>query len=155
MAAPHSQTVLYQLGQCDIERGAPLFVKRESQRFARCGVLAHGFARFRCSGCGTDRLVAFSCKGRGFCPSCGGRRTTERAAYLIDDVLPRVPVRQWGVSLTASASRTALREGPSPRSAAPVRRAVTVSKGVERPDLTLSGSSQETVLRFGGGARCE
>jgi len=44
-------------------------------------------------------LVAFSCKGRGFCPSCGGRRLTERAAHLVDHVLPRVPVRQWVLSL--------------------------------------------------------
>ncbi|MBW2547473.1 MAG: transposase zinc-binding domain-containing protein, partial [Deltaproteobacteria bacterium] len=62
-------------------------------------MLAHGFARFRCGACGTDRLVAFSCKGRGFCPSCGGRRMTERAAHLIDHVLPRTPVRQWVLSL--------------------------------------------------------
>ncbi|MDH3844889.1 MAG: transposase [Myxococcales bacterium] len=61
-------------------------------------MLAHGFARFWCAGCGTDRLVAFSCKGRGFCPSCGGRRMTERAAHLIDHVLPRAPVRQWVLS---------------------------------------------------------
>jgi Transposase zinc-binding domain len=39
--------------------------------------------------------VPFSCKGRGWCPSCGGRRMTERAAHLVDAVLPRVPVRQW------------------------------------------------------------
>jgi len=31
-----------------------LFVKREFQRFVRCGVLAHGFARFRCADCGVD-----------------------------------------------------------------------------------------------------
>ena len=37
----------------------------------------------------------FSCTGRGFCPSCGGRRMTERAAHLVDEVVPRVPVRQW------------------------------------------------------------
>jgi len=43
--------------------------------------------------------VPFSCKGRGFCPSCGGRRMTECAARLVDDVLPRVPVRQWVLSL--------------------------------------------------------
>ena len=39
--------------------------------------------------------MAFSCKGRGFCPSCGGRRMAERAAHLVDHVLPDVPVRQW------------------------------------------------------------
>jgi hypothetical protein len=90
---------LWKLDRQDEECGTPLFVKREFQRFVRCGVLAHGFARFRCTGCGTDRLVAFSCKGRGFCPSCGGRRMTERAAHLIDHVLPRAPVRQWVLSL--------------------------------------------------------
>ncbi|MBI1726531.1 MAG: transposase zinc-binding domain-containing protein, partial [Candidatus Rokubacteria bacterium] len=36
-----------------------------------------------------------SCKGRAWCPSCGGRRMTERAAHLVDAVLPWVPVRQW------------------------------------------------------------
>ena len=41
------------------------------------------------------RLLPFSCKGRAWCPSCGGRRTTERAAHLVDAVLPWVPVRQW------------------------------------------------------------
>ncbi|MBW1833175.1 MAG: transposase zinc-binding domain-containing protein [Deltaproteobacteria bacterium] len=93
------QTFLWDLDRHHEERGTPLFVKREFQRFVRCGVLAHGFARFRCTDCGTDRLVAFSCKGRGFCPSCGGRRMAERAAHLIDRVLPHVPVRQWVLSL--------------------------------------------------------
>jgi hypothetical protein len=95
----HLQTFLHELEQRDLKRGAPLFAKREFQGFIRCGVLAHGFARFRCAGCGTDRLVAFSCKGRGFCASCGGRRMTECAAHLMDHVLPRVPVRQWVLSL--------------------------------------------------------
>ena len=95
----HLRTFLWEFDRQDEERGTPLFVKREFQRFVRCGVLAHGLARFRCTGCGTDRLVAFSCKGRGFCPSCGGRRMTERAAHLIDHVLPRAPVRQWVLSL--------------------------------------------------------
>jgi hypothetical protein len=36
-----------------------------------------GFARFRCGDSQTERLVAFSCKGRGFCPSCGGRRMAD------------------------------------------------------------------------------
>src|SRR6266404_5238623 len=30
-----------------------------------------------------------------WCPSCGGRRMTERAAHLVDAVLPWVQVRQW------------------------------------------------------------
>jgi len=40
--------------------------------------------------------VAFSCKGRGLCPSCLGRKMSATAAHLIEDVLPvGVPLRQW------------------------------------------------------------
>ncbi|MBN1669736.1 MAG: transposase zinc-binding domain-containing protein [Kiritimatiellae bacterium] len=35
-----------------------------------------------------------SCKGRGFCPSCGGRRMADTAAHLVERVLPHVAVRQ-------------------------------------------------------------
>jgi len=77
----------------------PAFVEQEFRHFLTCGVLAHGFARLRCTDCALERLVLFSCKGRGFCPSCGGRRMTECAAPLVDEVLPRVPVRQWVPSL--------------------------------------------------------
>ena len=52
-------------------------------------------AAFQCEGCAREHLVPFSCKGRAWCPRCGGRRMTERAAHLVDAVLPRVPVRQW------------------------------------------------------------
>jgi hypothetical protein len=77
----------------------PDFVEREFRNFLTCGVLAHGFARLRCPDCVLERLVPFSCKGRGFCPSCSGRRMNEAAARLVDAVLPRVPVRQWVLSL--------------------------------------------------------
>ena len=60
----------------------PAFVVRELDAFLRCGILAHGFARVHCDHCGKDALVAFSCKGRGFCPSCGGRRMADTAAHL-------------------------------------------------------------------------
>jgi hypothetical protein len=44
--------------------------------------------------------VGFSCKGRGFCPSCTGRRMADTSARLVDDVFPPgVPVRQWVLSL--------------------------------------------------------
>jgi hypothetical protein len=79
--------------------GLPSFVERAFRAFLTCGALSGGFARFRCAGCGLDRLVAFSCKGRGLCPSCGGRRMAERAAHLVDHVLPDVPVRHWVLSL--------------------------------------------------------
>ena len=80
--------------------GLPPFVTAEFRKFLRCGVLAHGFARVRCGDCAFERLVPFSCKGRAICPSCGGRRMAERAAHLVDHVLPAdVPVRQWVLSV--------------------------------------------------------
>ena len=81
------------------ERPVPRFVEREFRGFLRCGILAHGFVRVHCDDCQHDRVVAFSCKGRGFCPSCGGRRMADTAAQLVDYVLPEVPVRQWVLSL--------------------------------------------------------
>jgi hypothetical protein len=86
--------------RCDESgRDLPKFVRREFDTFLGCGILQNGFLRVRCQDCGDDRLVAFSCKGRGFCPSCTGRRMSDTAAHLVDRVLPHVPVRQWVLSL--------------------------------------------------------
>ena len=81
------------------ERTLPRFVARELRGYLDCGILAHGFLRVRCPACREERLVPFSCKGRGFCPSCGGRRMADTAAWLVDRVLPEVPVRQWVLTL--------------------------------------------------------
>jgi hypothetical protein len=61
--------------------------------------LAHGFARARCPDCGHDFLVAFSCKGRGLCPSCNARRRAETAAHLVDHGFPPLAARQWVLSV--------------------------------------------------------
>jgi hypothetical protein len=73
----------------------PAHVEREFRQSLECGVLAEGFARARCAECGHDVLVAFSCKGRGLCPSCNARRMAETAAHLVEHVFPPLPVRQW------------------------------------------------------------
>jgi ribosomal protein S27E len=102
------QTLLYQL----IERHWPEFqshlsevgsylprhVAREFDEYLDCGRLERGFLRVRCEDCHQEHLVAFSCKRRGFCPSCGARRMAETAALLVDDVLPYKPIRQWVLS---------------------------------------------------------
>ncbi len=77
----------------------PHFVEQELRAYLRCGILAHGFLRIHCDACRLDRLVPFSCKRRGFCPSCGGRRMADTAAHLVDCVLPEVPIRQWVLTL--------------------------------------------------------
>src|SRR5207248_8638891 len=94
----------------------PRFVVGEFERYLACGILAHGFARVRCTACGNELLVALSCKERGFCPSCTTRRMHDTAAHLVDRVIPRVPVRQWVLSLPLRPTRTgavpAARERP-------------------------------------------
>lgn len=103
------QTLLYKLVQenllsfyAQVERehgsGLPDFVRKEFEEFLKCGVLAHGFLRAKCDSCAHEKLVAFSCKRRGFCPSCGVRRMVESAAHLVDEVFPKKPLRQWVVT---------------------------------------------------------
>jgi len=75
------------------------YVRQAFRKYLECGIFAHGFARARCDDCGHDYFVAFSCKGRGVCPSCNTRRMAETAAHLVDHVLPHLPVRQWVLSV--------------------------------------------------------
>jgi len=117
MSAPNAQTYhyhrhepektrLYKLiqanwltfqSQVEWDLGHPLpdFVIKEFEEYLRCGILAHGFLRAQCTSCHHEMLVAFSCKKRGFCPSCGARRMSETAAHLVDHVLPHKNIRQW------------------------------------------------------------
>jgi len=74
-------------------------VERELRAYLTCGILCFGFGRARCASCGQGFVVAFSCKGRGVCPSCNGRRMAQSAAHLVDRVIPPVPVRQWVISV--------------------------------------------------------
>jgi ribosomal protein S27E len=98
------QTLLYQLvdkhcpalvDQLESQgKSLPAHVHREFEAYLKCSRLEHGFLRIRCDKCHLERLVAFSCKKRGFCPSCGACRMAETAALLSDEVFPDVPLRQ-------------------------------------------------------------
>jgi hypothetical protein len=55
------------------ERPVPAYVEDELRGYLECGLLCFGFARAVCMTCRTGFVVAFSCKGRGVCPSCNGR----------------------------------------------------------------------------------
>jgi hypothetical protein len=68
-------------------------MEAEFEAYLRCGLLEHGFLRVKWDACQAEKLVAFSCKRRGFCPSCGARRMVETAAMLVEHVLPEQPVR--------------------------------------------------------------
>ncbi|MFQ5702372.1 MAG: transposase zinc-binding domain-containing protein, partial [Acidobacteriota bacterium] len=48
----------------DFTGGVPLHVETAFREYVKCGILAHGFARAFCAGCGHDFLIAFSCKHR-------------------------------------------------------------------------------------------
>jgi ribosomal protein S27E len=91
--------------------GYPRFVEREFEKFLSCGLLCRGFVRVRCGDCAEERLVAFSCKTRGFCPSCTTRRMAGTAAHLVENVLPAVPYRQWVLSLPRQVRFLLARDG--------------------------------------------
>ena len=80
-------------------RPLPKYVVQEFEKYLVCGDLARGFVRCVCAACGLERAVPFSCKTRGLCPSCAGRRMADSAARLVDSVLPDVPIRQWVLTL--------------------------------------------------------
>jgi ribosomal protein S27E len=96
LIAAHYPALVEQLAQQG--KSLPVHVHREFEAYLKCGRLEHGFLRVRCDKCHFERLVAFSCKKRGFCPSCGARRMAETAALLADEVFPDVPLRQWVIS---------------------------------------------------------
>ena len=103
------QTLLYQLVEQHYPEFAemmqsqgealPYHVLKEFYKFLKCGRLEHGFLRVVCDDCHHEKLVAFSCKRRGFCPSCGARCMAESAKLLVDDVLKGYLIRQWVLSL--------------------------------------------------------
>jgi predicted Zn-ribbon and HTH transcriptional regulator len=88
-AREHLETYLALANESDpMGDGVPDHVEKEFRSYLRCGILAHGFARARCASCGYDFLVAFSCKGRGACPSCNAKSMDETAAHLVHHVIP-------------------------------------------------------------------
>ena len=122
----------------------PRYVRDELRGYLRCGVFAHGFVRARCDACQHELLVAFSCKGRGVCPSCAGRRMNEVAAHLVDRVLPALPVRQWVLSLPYE-----LRQLPAFDAAALVAFVRAFAKAIERRYVTWAVGTGLADTRFG------
>ena len=85
---------------CNLDgKGLPDYVKEEFESYLRCGQLYYGFTRRQCESCHKGHLLPFSCKKRGFCPSCCSRRSAETTTHLIDNIIPEHRVRQWVVTL--------------------------------------------------------
>jgi ribosomal protein S27E len=157
------QTTLYPVIEANLARfleqlherdaALPRFVTDEFNDYLRCGRLEYGFIRVKCDGCRHEHLVAFSCKRRGFCPSCGARRMIETSTHLIDHVLPPVPIRQWVLAFPWP-----LRLLLSTRPAAVTRVLAIVTRAIEtalirRAGLTRTGGARGGVVtliqRFG------
>jgi hypothetical protein len=68
------------------------------EAFVRCGDAHFGFLRLKCleptCSSKTERIVPFSCKSRGLCPSCSQKRALLWAERMVDEVLPKVPCVQ-------------------------------------------------------------
>ena len=73
-------------------------IERVLREFLKCGLLEHGFARLWCGECRRSVLVAFSCRGRSFCPSCEKKKQLLWAEWLGEDVL--FPVAHRHIVLT-------------------------------------------------------
>ncbi len=88
---PEFQAELASHGKC-----LPAYLTKEFDEYLKCGRFEHGFLRVRCETSHDETLVAFSCKRRGFCPSCSARRMADSAALLVGEILPHQPMRQMG-----------------------------------------------------------
>ena len=109
--APEKSVLLeaFRRGWAAVSGCVPSRVKQEAQRYLDCGQLRCGFVEVTCEACGDSRLIAFSCKGRGWCPSCTARRAAETGAHLAN-VLPRVTHRQWTLSLPFSVRHAVVKQ---------------------------------------------
>ena len=99
-------------------RGMPRYVAQAFEAYLCCGILAHGFSRAYCADCRRSLLVAFSCKKRGPCASCGARKMASEAAFVADHVWPtEAGARQWVLSLPFDLRAAVTRRAASGRSA--------------------------------------
>jgi hypothetical protein len=61
-------------------------VEQVLHEFLKCGLLEHGFARLCCPDCRRSVPVAFSCRGRSFCPSCEKKKQLHWAEWLREEL---------------------------------------------------------------------
>ena len=64
-----------------------------SRKFLRCEDLHFGFARVRCSDCGHEMFVPFSCRQQCLCPSCHQKRSMLAADTIAHTICAAVPHR--------------------------------------------------------------
>ncbi len=152
----HLELFLREVSDRGDGEGLPRFVEQEFREFLTCGVLAHGFALVRCERCTFERLVPFSCKGRGFFPSCGGRRIDRaRRAPGGRDLAARAgaPVGAHAALPPAVPAGVGPRPVPGPCSLSMRGRCSTST--ASKPEATAFPAGRTGTLtviqRFGGG----
>lgn len=74
------------------------YVENEIRKYLKCAILAYGFSRARVDDCRYDLIIAFSYKKR-VCPSCCTQYLETTFMHIIDNILPKVLVRQFVFSL--------------------------------------------------------
>ena len=70
-------------------------VREVVYKYLGCGDLRRGFARIKCKGCNHEVLLAFSCKGRYFCPSCHQKRVLMFGEWITEEIFYPPPHRQY------------------------------------------------------------
>jgi hypothetical protein len=86
------------------------YLKEVMVRYLACGDFHEGFARIRCDKCGTERILAYSCKRRYLCPSCHQKRSVAFGEWVLTHVLPPVPYRHFVLSIPKILRRFFLRD---------------------------------------------
>ena len=71
------------------------------EKFIKCGDYREGLARIKCQNpeCGHDYFIPLSCKGFYLCPSCHQKRTLLFGEQIVQDVLLKLPHRQFVFTL--------------------------------------------------------
>jgi hypothetical protein len=113
VVADHLETFLASLDADPDAKGLPAYVQHEFYDYLQCGIFAHGILRPGCDTCQHEMLLAFSCKRRGFCPSCAGRRMALTAAHLVERVirtLRRLGYLEAGLDAPAATGYNRLRD---------------------------------------------
>jgi ribosomal protein S27E len=148
--APEKSVLLeaFRRGWAAVSGCVPSRVKQEAQRYLDCGQLRCGFVEVTCEACGESQLIAFSCKGRGWCPSCTARRAAETGAHLAN-VLPRVNHRQWTLSLPFTVRHAVVKQ---PRLLKYLERRLV--KGIWRWQRQRANQSGHTGVFLNGGGVC-
>jgi hypothetical protein len=139
----------FTLEASEVGRGLPRYVERDFARYLECGVLAHGFAWVRCERCQDEFLIAFSCKGRGVCPSSSTKRAQVTTVHRVEWVLPHVPYRQWTLSFPHRVRWVLLPVGAAARSAWP-HAATGSTRGRARADNWRRRPMRSTSRRTSG-----